>query len=125
MIRYSLFFLLFFFTGCIPDAKKIIRKDIDNSDVEMTWYFHSYITNLSADFVDISKGDSTIIIYKAVNTIADVLIRNDSIIIKTYFPSNGIIYTKNILDEVFSYKIIIDTTATENEYLNRPDGILQ
>jgi hypothetical protein len=114
--------VLFLLVSCISNDKLIV-KNISNNDISIKWYYYSYISNISPDFIDVKKGDSLVQIYKAEGVITDVLIENNKIKIKVYNLKNGIIYTDNLLSEVFDYKIELDTTSTRNEFLNRPDAI--
>jgi hypothetical protein len=102
---------------------KLVVKKINNNDISIKWYYYSYISNLSPEFVEVKKGDSIVMIYEAVDVFTDVIIEDKNIIIKQFEPSRGIINTKNVLTEVFDYKIIIDTTATYDEYRFRPDAV--
>jgi len=114
--------LLALLVSCI-DNDKLVIKNTTNDDISMKWYYYSYITNNSPEFIDIKKGDSIVQIYKAVDVITDVLIKDKSIILKQFEPSRGIIYTKKVLPDVFGYKIIIDTTATYDEYRYIPKAV--
>jgi hypothetical protein len=114
--------VLILLVSCISNDKLIV-KNISNNDISIKWYYYSYISNISPDFIDVKKGDSLVQIYKAEGVITDVLIENNKIKIKVYNLKNGIIYTDNLLSEVFDYKIELDTTSTRNEFLNRPDAI--
>jgi hypothetical protein len=98
----------------------MVRKNIDNNDISIKWYYYSLISNNSSDFIDASKGDSIVRIYESVGIIADIKISDKKIILKQFEPSNGIIHTKKKLNEVFGYKIVIDTSATYDEYRYRP-----
>ncbi len=114
--------VLFLLVSCISNDKLIV-KNISNNDISIKWYYYSYISNISPDFIDVKKGDSLVQIYKAEGVITDVLIENNKIKIKVYNLKNGIIYTDKLLSEVFDYKIELDTTSTREEFLNRPDAI--
>jgi hypothetical protein len=102
---------------------KLVVKNISNPDITIKWYYNSYISNINPEFVEVKKGDSIVIIYETVDVVTDVIVEDKNIIIKQFEPSRGIINTKNVLTEVFDYKIIIDTTATYDEYRFRPDVV--
>ena len=116
--------LLILFASCISNDKFVI-KSIDNNEVSIKWYYYSYISNLSPEFIDVKKGDSTVQIYKADGFITDVSIKDKSIMVKGVQTNigGGIIYTKKPLAKVFGYKIIIDSTATIDDYRKTPKAI--
>ena len=108
--------------SCIGNDKLVI-KNISNDDIAIKWYYYSYITNISPEFIDVKKGDSIIQIYKADDVFTDVNIVGKNIVLKQFEPWRGIIYTKKLLPEVFGYKIVIDTNATYDEYRSVPKAI--
>ena len=57
--------------SCIGNDKLVI-KNISNDDIAIKWYYYSYITNISPEFIDVKKGDSIIQIYKADDVFTDV-----------------------------------------------------
>lgn len=115
--------LLILLLNCKFDNDKFVRKNINNNDISIKWYYYSYISNTSPDFIDVKKGDSIVKIFDAVDVITDVSINDKTIVIKQYEPHRGIINTQKILPKVFGYKIKIDTSATYNEYRYRPEAI--
>lgn len=114
--------ILLLLISCVSN-EKLVMKNINNNEITVKWYYYSYISNTSPDFIDVKKGDSLVQIYKAEGVISDVLIDNNKIIIKAYNIKNGIIYTESILPEVFGFKIELDTTSTRDDFMNRPDAI--
>ncbi len=122
MIKVKTICILTLLVSCISNDKLVV-KNISNNDISIKWYYYSYISNISPEFVEVKKGDSTVLIYEAVDVVTDVIIKDKNIIIKQFEPSRGIINTKSLLTQVFEYKIIIDTTATYDEYRFRPDAI--
>lgn len=115
--------LLLLLISCKFDNDKFVRKNIGNDEISIKWYYYSYISNTSPDFIDVKKGDSIIKIFDAIDVVTNVSLNNKTIIIKQYEPYRGIVNTKKVLPEVFGYKIVIDTTATYNDYRYRPEAI--
>lgn len=116
--------LLILLVSCIGNDKFVI-KNVTNDDIAIKWYYYSYITNNSPEFIDVKKGDSIVQIYKADGFITDVSIKDKNIVVKGVETNTGggIIYTKKPLSEVFGYKIIIDSTATNDDYKRTPKAI--
>ncbi len=113
------------FIGCKFDEPKFVRKQVGNNDVTVKWYFHSYITNQSPDFVVVEKDGDKKEIYKATDVVLNVTLKEHNIILKLVEPSKGLVFTKKVENEVFGYKIILDTTGTYDELRLRPDGVKQ
>jgi hypothetical protein len=117
--KYYLLLFAILCTSCL-DNKKLIRKEISVGAITLQWYYYSYITDTSPDFVDVTRGKETQNIYKGKGLITDVCIKNDTIIIKTVEPHNsGIFYSKYEKDFIWGYPIKIDTTAPYFEIMNR------
>ena len=114
--------LIALFLGCSLDEAKLVRKEINNSDITMKWYYYSYITNNSPDFVVIEKEGQKQEIFKATDVITDVSFAYKSIIIKLYKPERGIVYTKQVAKDLFGYKIVLDSSATYDQYRSIPKG---
>jgi len=103
--------------------KQFVRKKIVSNDITVTWYYYSYISDSSPDFVTIKKkGSRKIEIFEAKYTLVNVFLKGDSMVLKLYKPSNGIIYTKDVMPNVYGYKIVIDSSATREDYQHLPDG---
>ena len=113
------------FLGCGSTDPKFIRKQIENKDVAIKWFFYSYISNTSPDFVVVEKDGKNIELYKADRVIVDVALIDHAIILKLVEPSKGLVYTKKVEDQVFGYKLIVDTTGTYDELRLRPNGVKQ
>jgi hypothetical protein len=110
-----------FFLSCFQNEPKFVRKTIDNNDIKIKWFFYSYITSVSPDKVEVEKKGDKKIIFEADGVITNVTLKKDSIILRLIPPSLGIVYTKNIADEVFGYKIILDSSAAIEELNLIPD----
>ncbi len=117
--------LISIFWSCNVGEPKFVRKQIDNKDITIKWYYHSFISNVSPDFVIVEKDGNKREIYKATEVILNVTLKDHNIILKLVEPSKGLVFTKKVDEEVFGYKIILDTTGTYDELRLRPDGVKQ
>lgn len=115
--------LLSFLLSCNQEEPKFVRKQINNKDITIKWYYYSYISNNSPDFVVVEKNGHKKEIFKATWTILNVSLDNHNIILRVLGPSKSMVFTKQIDEEVFGYKITLDTTGSSNEIRLIPDGI--
>gem|GEM_PF-1208363 len=115
--------LISIFLSCNLGNSKFVLKQIDNKDILIKWYYYSYITNNSPDFVVVEKNGNKKEIYKATGTILNVMLKDHNIILKTLGPSESMVFTKHVDDEVFGYKIILDTTGTYHEKRLIPNAV--
>lgn len=113
--------IIFLFSNC-KDVR-FIRKKVGNQDINITWYYYSYITNVSPDFVEVEKNGHRKEIFKASNVILNTSIQNDSIFLKVFEPSKGLVFTKGIEKEIYGYHIVLDSTGVIDELRLIPDGI--
>lgn len=104
------------------DNDKLIRKRINTNKIVIEWYYYSYISNSSPDFIDVKVNDSVYNLIKAEGIITDVYINGKDIIIELHEPKSGILYSKNIPSKFYDYTIKIDSTANINEVLSIPRG---
>ena len=111
------------FWSCNIGESKFVIKQIDNKDITIKWYYYSYISNFSPDFVVVEKDGLKREIYKATDVILNVSLNDHNIILKLVKPSKGLVFTKKVDKEVFGYKITLDTTGTYDELKLRPDGV--
>jgi hypothetical protein len=109
--------------SCSSQNIKFVRKQIDNDDIRIKWFYYSYISNTSPDFVVVTRQRKEKEIYEATRVIIDVRLSGDSIILKLVEPEKGLVYTKQVEKKVFGYKIILDTTGTYEELQNIPDAV--
>ena len=115
--KYKLLFsiLLLAFANC----NKRARIEIFNNDIKVQCIFNAGDQN-EADIISVRKNGKEKEIFRATNTITNVSIKDKNIIIKLYKPANGIVYTKHLPTTVFDYAIILDSSASYNEYINKP-----
>jgi hypothetical protein len=123
MNKLFLIFLITIFNSCNQEQSKFVRKQIQNKEISIKWYYYSYITNNSPDFIVVEKNGMKKEIYKATRAILNVTLNNHNIILKLVEPSKNLVFTKHVNKEVFGYKIILDSTGTYNDLPLIPDGI--
>lgn len=111
------------FLSCGFKDSKFVRKKIGDNAISIKWYYYSYITNNSPDVVEVEKDREIKEIYKGDRVILDVAIKDHCILLKLVQPSNGYPETKKVSDEVFGYKILVDTTGVSTDLNSIPDGI--
>jgi len=121
MRHIIVFFLLLFLFACSFEDKHII-KEIKNDDLTVQWYYYDQFRERSADCIDVTSNNQTIQIYKASDVVTDIQLKNNKIILKLYEPHRGIVYTKKVKSTIGDYEIILDSTATYDEYLNKKDA---
>jgi len=110
-IYINCFLLLF---SC--SDKKIIKKSINNNEISINWYFYSYISNTSSDFVEVKKKDSITLIFKAESVIKDIEIKNDTIVI-SHTKFNGLNSNIQLKDSVFGYSIKYKEITSHEIYI--------
>lgn len=120
---YYILPLLSIFLSCTSNNPKFIRKQISNKDITIRWYYYSYITNNSPDIVEVEQSGIEKEIFRAEWVILDVALQNHNITLRLVEPSKGLVLTKKVEEELFGYKIILDTTGTYDEIRLRPNGI--
>lgn len=108
--------------SCTGEDIKFIRKEIKNDRITVKWFYYSYISNVSPDFVNVYREGKETEIYKATRAITDVRLNNDSIILKVIGTDKRYVFTKEISKEAFGYKIVLDTAGSFQELQNIPDG---
>lgn len=109
--------------SCNQKDPKLVRKQIKNEDITIKWFYYSYITNMSPEFVVVEKNGKEKEIYKATGVILNVTLVGNNIVLKLVEPSRNLVFTKNIDTTIFGYKIVLDTTGTYDELRLRPDGV--
>ena len=86
-IRYiSILFLTIFFISC--SDKKLIRYKFKNSEIELNWFYYSYLTNTSSDFIEVKCGNSFEPIFESQSGLQKVEMENKKIII-SHLNFNG------------------------------------
>ena len=78
-MRNTFLLLLFILTSC--QDKKLIKYDYKDSEIELNWYYHSYITSWSPDFVEVKCGESFQKIFVGKNILSEVLVKDKKITI--------------------------------------------
>lgn len=119
----SLIIGLLLLVCCNQLNNRFVRKRVEDGHISICWYYYSYISNVSPDFVEVQKGNEVKRIYEAVDVVTDVILKNDTILIKLFEPERGIVYTDSVLTKVFDYHIVFDDNSTYLEYRETPDGV--
>lgn len=113
---------LFFLCSCNASDPRFVRKELDNKDITVTWYYYSYISNQSPDYVVVEKSGVKREIFKATWLIVDVNLKDNKIVIRLLKPHDSHVFPKTVEKEVFGYQIVFDSTATYDEMQLIPDG---
>jgi len=114
--------LVFCSCGFSQENDRFVRKSFDDGTIKVNWYYFSYITDLSPDFVELVKGDSVVIVFKATDVISNVKMKGDTIYLSLFEPYRGVVYIKNPELDFFGYHLLIDSLATLEEFYSMPDG---
>ena len=109
--------------GCMQEEPKFVIKKISDNDITIKWYYYSYITNNSPEFVVLEKQNVKKQLFKGVAMITDVSVNEQNIIIKYINPSKEEDYEKTSETKIFGFNIIMDSTGTYDEYKLVPNGI--
>lgn len=115
-----LIFIVVFIFGCNPLVTKheVIKLNINHTTIR--WYYYTYFRSQGVDIVSVENEKKEVIIYEDEGELCNVYTKADTIIIKTkstYYPLRKPI---KVPKEVYSFKIILDTTASNDEYRFRP-----
>ena len=114
MNKFFLFLFLIIITISCSD-KRLIRKSIVNKEVAVDWYYYSYISDTSKDFIEIIKGDSSICVFKSKHIVQDINFSNDTLII-THLPFTESNHRDKI-EKVFGHEIIYKEISSHDAYL--------
>lgn len=109
-----------FFSGCLFQDDKLVRKKIKDGEITIKWFYYSYISNRSPDIVTVNKGEIEHVLFRATGSITDVSLSKKTIFIKLIDPPD---YTKNVPQEIFGYKVIMDSSTTYLDWNNLPRGV--
>jgi hypothetical protein len=112
--------------GC---HSRLVRKEVENDDITVQWFFYSTITDISPDYVVVKKKHSweEIEVYDAYDVVTDIQIEGKKVIVKLCGPCISLYeYSSSIhndsIKEAFDYQIIQDSSGTENDFRNIPEG---
>jgi len=108
--------------SCNPfsDKKDDVRlyiKEIDSPPVHLNWFFYSWISNISQDFITIENGSEEDTVCVS-NNIADLQLVGNTIKIGFYGHPTKYSENINLPASVMNYKIVIDTTFTHVEQID-------
>ena len=107
--------------SCINEPKIIIKK-IENDDISIKWFYYSYISNNSPQYILVAKDGKEKIILEAESLITNVILNKNYIIIKIGDLHYGSIVTNPIDKKIFGYNILIDSTGTNEERMSVSNG---
>ena len=122
-MRLIIFIVAIIFSSCKYEEPKIIIKKIKTDDIKLKWYYYSYISTNSPEYILVEKKGEKKIIFEGEAPITDVTINKHDIIIKLADLSHGIVNTNHLKKNVFNYNIVLDRTGTIEELWAVPDGI--
>lgn len=112
-VYYISVFLIFVLISC--NNEKLFREVITKDDVVISWYFYSYISDTSPDFIEITKDDSSTLIYKGISVIRDIEVNNDTILISHLkFQENS--YIKKRTKPIYGYTIVYKEVSSHEIY---------
>jgi hypothetical protein len=114
--------------SCCPGEPKFVRKEFEEDEVTVKWYYYSYITNTSPDIVEASLDGKVQEIYRDKELLlTDVHVHDSTIVITLAKPSqadyNFDRLDGEILSEVFGYKIVLDTSAAHADVFKGPEAV--
>ncbi|HYD92801.1 MAG TPA: hypothetical protein VEA37_15100, partial [Flavobacterium sp.] len=115
------FFLIILCFSC--KDPKLVRKNVTDGNINVKWYYYSYISNTGPDIIEVKKKDSIVQILRADEIIVDVVIQDKKIIIKTFENASPYIHSDSILTEVYGYKIVLDTTLPTHDKYHVPRNV--
>lgn len=104
-----IFLLIVFCISC--NSKPLYFKKIITPEYEVRWYYYSYITSESPDYVEVFVDNQSTIVCESDN-ISDVnIINGDSLVI--YFPGKPCLYDGDAIFDtnVSGLKIVVDTVV--------------
>ena len=110
------FTILILLTSCsLIKNKRLYFKYIKTANIEIEWFYYSYLTSYSPNYLIATQGEKTDTICVS-NNIIDVNINiRDSIVLIT-FNGHPCLYGEriNINKNIGKYKIVCDTSSTYN-----------
>ena len=84
--RISILVITIFLVSC--SDKKLIKYEFKNSEIELNWFYYSYLTNTSSDFIEIKCGNSFETIFESQSGLQEINVKNKKIII-SHLKFNG------------------------------------
>ena len=101
--------------------KKLIKYEFKNTEIELNWFYYSYLTNTSSDFIEVKCGDSFINIFESKHGLQKVNVDDKKIII-SHLKFNGTQPELKRTENICGYEIeYIEVSSHENykEYMNK------
>lgn len=118
-------FLLPLILSCEIEDREIIIKSITDANITIKWYYYSYITDISPEFVTVEKDGIKKQLFKGKRKLINVDVQGHNISIK-YIKDENMANTEIIKETpIFKYNILIDSTGNYNELRPELRGILE
>ncbi len=108
--------LVFTFSLISCSNKKLIRYEYKDSQIELNWFFYSYLTNTSSEFIEVKCGDSFQIIFESQSSLQNVKVENNKIII-SHLKFNGTDPKTKLIENVCGYEIEYKEVTSHEMYL--------
>lgn len=115
----KIYTLLLFITLISCGSDKIYKKQLANKEIEVDWYYYSYITSNSPNYVSVKKNNKEKLIFEYGYGLQDIEINQDTIVIfhlKFYAPP------KVQEENVFGYYINYREVSSHEMYLKYLDS---
>ena len=84
--------------------------------------YYGYISDFGPEYIVVEKDGVRKEIYKSIDVVTNMKLRENNISIKVVEPEHGLVYTKEVRKEVFGYTITCDNTGTYKELYSNPKG---
>jgi hypothetical protein len=102
-------------------ADRLVRKSVEVNESLFEWYFYSHIGNFSSERITVTQRNADeLLLFESEAVATDFEVRSDTVIIHIYAPVKlGISYVADTT--VYGYTVVLDTTATLEDFMRRPD----
>ena len=119
--RKRMFNLLFVLCLLSCQADRLVMKSVYSNGYRIQWYFYSHIGNFSSEKISIKKDDGhEVLLFESEAVATDFEVRSDTIIIFIYAPLRAAIIQQNDT-VVYGYHVVLDSSATIEDFNRRPD----
>lgn len=109
------------FSACRDN--RLVRKVVESGDDVFMWYHYSRIGNFSSERITLMReGEDEVMICESDGVVTDFEIISDTLRLKVYAPTLGGLYFVHS-SPVLGYSIVVDSSATLDDFRSRPDGV--
>ena len=122
-MRFLSLWFIVVIISCDLGNKEFTRKKLSDGNIKIKWFYYSYITDNSPEFIVVEKDGISKKIYEADHVITNIFLKEHRIIIKVVKPKPDLVYTQDVLKEVFGYEIVFDSTGTYQELYSDPNKV--